>query len=337
MTGFTEEDIRPAQLMAQKKDCLEWDLKFLRDRSARFVCVVCPACGSEDKESLFEKHEIAYVRCRRCGTLFIDPRPSFALLHEFYEQSRNYAFWQEHIFPATEAIRRENIHKPRVQMLLDLVARHSLQASSVIEVGAGDGTFCEELLKANRFDKVIAIEPNPLLAQTCRNKGLETIQLPVEWVGPGVRADVVVAFEVIEHLFSPLEFLWDCWVQLLANGLLVVSCPNPQGFDILCLGSQSGAIQHEHLNYFTPQSIHTLMARAGFKVIEVSTPGKLDAGIVAEAAKRGDISLDEQPFLHHVLVEHRGELLEPFQRFLAENLQSSHMLCVAQKKDWPLL
>ena len=36
------------------------------------------------------------------------------LLHEFYSQSKNYAFWNEFVFPATEEMRRERIFRPRV-------------------------------------------------------------------------------------------------------------------------------------------------------------------------------------------------------------------------------
>ena len=53
----------------------------------------------------------------------------------------------------------------------------SVQA--LYDVGAGYGTFCEEVSRLG-FDRVIALEPEPHLAQTCRDKGLEVIEAPVE-------------------------------------------------------------------------------------------------------------------------------------------------------------
>src|SRR5690606_29530246 len=45
-TALREQDIRPADLMAAKRGCIERDRAFLLDREDRFVRVPCPACES---------------------------------------------------------------------------------------------------------------------------------------------------------------------------------------------------------------------------------------------------------------------------------------------------
>ena len=53
--------------------------------------------------------------------------------------------------------------------------------------------------------RVVAVEPTPDLAKTCRAKGLEVIESRIEDAkGLGV-VDVIASFEVIEHLFDPSE------------------------------------------------------------------------------------------------------------------------------------
>ena len=46
----------------------------------------------------------------------------------------------------------------------------------------------------------------------------------------------VSKFEVIEHLFSPLEFLKGINKQLKKDGLIFITCPNINGFEIKTLG-----------------------------------------------------------------------------------------------------
>ncbi len=201
-----------------------------------------------------------------------------------------------------------------------------------MEVGAGFGTFCEELQGLDVFDRVIALEPTAGLAQTCREKGLETVETPIEACDlPDASMSLVAAFEVLEHLFSPSQFVAHAARLLQPGGLLVLSCPNIQGFDIATLGALSNSIDHEHVNYFHPRSIALLLERLGLNVLEVLTPGKLDADLVRKAALAGRIDLTDQPFLQRVLIEEWDELGGSFQEFLAASKLSGHMWAVAQR------
>tara|TARA_B100000315_G_scaffold235618_1_gene250710 strand:- start:87 stop:260 length:174 start_codon:yes stop_codon:yes gene_type:complete len=49
-----------------------------------------------------------------------------------------------------------------------------------MEVGAGFGTFCEEIKAKAFFGQIIAIEPIPALAESCREKSLKVIEKPFQ-------------------------------------------------------------------------------------------------------------------------------------------------------------
>jgi SAM-dependent methyltransferase len=328
--AFRETDIRPDDLMAGQREAQALDVEWLRERSASFVQVACPACGSSSCDRAFEKLGFSFSACRECATLYMTPRPSPETLDEFYATSRNYAYWNEFIFPRSEDARRENIFAPRAARVLELCRRYAIDTGTLLEVGAGFGTFCEEIGKTGTFERVLAVEPTPDLAATCRARGLEVIEQPIEHVDLGDRvANVIASFETIEHLFSPRRFLERCAELLAPGGLLVVSCPSCHGFDVLTLGAASGAIDNEHLNLFNPASLSALVQSCGFDVLEVLTPGRLDAEIVRKQAGAGAFDLGAHPWLHHVLVERWDELRLPFQEFLAENLLSSHLWLIA--------
>jgi 2-polyprenyl-3-methyl-5-hydroxy-6-metoxy-1,4-benzoquinol methylase len=281
----------------------------------------------------FKKFGFIFVECDDCKTVYINPRPTPKILDDYYSTSKNYWYWNKFIFPASEDARREKIFRPRVEQVLSLCRKYNVKTGTLLEVGAGFGTFCEELSKTGTFSKIIAIEPTPDLAETCRKKGVQVIEKPVEKVRlDNETIDVIVSFEVIEHLFSPRDFIGHCASLLAPGGILVLSCPNIEGFDITVLKEKSDSIDVEHLNYFTPSSLSHLVSSFGFTILEISTPGKLDAEIVRKKAVSGEFSLKNQPFLQRLLIDKWEATGSAFQQFLADNNLSSHLWLIGRKQ-----
>jgi len=311
---------------------IEADRRRLLEHRGDFVNVPCPACGSPASTQQFEKRGIRYVLCPDCGTMYVNPRPPPAVLEECYAKSEVYRYWNKYVFPASEEARREKIFRPRAERIAEICGRYGVRNGTLLEGGAGFGTFCEEARRLGVFSRVIAVEPTPDLAETCRQKGLEVIEKPIEQVRLGRNTiDVVASFEVIEHLFSPRDFIMGCAALLSPGGLLVVTCPNIRGFDILVLQALSGSIDHEHLNYFNPVSLSHLVGECGFEVLEVLTPGRLDAELVRKKILSGELDVSSQPFLKQVLIDEWERVGDSFQEFLADNMLSSHMWLVGRK------
>jgi SAM-dependent methyltransferase len=171
------------------------------------------------------------------------------------------------------------------------------------------------------------------MARACRGRGVNVIDKRIEDVTDELEAvDVTAAFEVIEHVFEPRAFLRQCARLMRPGGLLVLSCPNGQGFDIALLGSVSLAIDPEHVNLFNPRSLPLLVESCGFEVLDVSTPGRLDAEFVRTAILEGKLDVSGDPFLKCVLVDEWDRLGWPFQQFLAERGLSSHMWLAARRR-----
>jgi len=333
LSKLTEQEIRPSELMAKQRIAAVTDVGRMLSRYEEFVHVSCPACGAEDSTPKFEKNSIRYVTCRVCQTLYINPRPSPNVLEWFYRGSPNYAYWNNVVFPASEDARRQKIFIPRADQLLGLCRKYSVETQMLLEVGAGFGTFCSEVKSRNVFSKVVAVEPTPDLAVTCRKRGLEVLEQPIEQVALDHTAlfDVVASFEVIEHLFAPIDFVRQMARLLKSGGLLVLTCPNGQGFDIETLGVASNTVDHEHLNYFNPESLSKLLTSCGLEVLESFTSGKLDAELVRNKILAGEFDVSAQPFLRNVLVDSWEQLGQSFQEFLVRHGLSSNMWMVARK------
>ncbi len=334
-----EASIRSDKMMDESLAMHEEDVAWIRARAAEFVEVACPACEQAARSFEFERQGFRFNRCQGCQTLYISPRPTAELLGEYYARSKNINYYNDVIFPASEEARRAHIFAPRAARVVELARRHGAatdaSTATLVDVGAGFGTFCEEVVRTGAFRRVVAVEPSPTLAATCRGKGLEVVEQVIEEAQlEGV--SVITNFELVEHLFSPRDFLVGCASALPVGGLLIITTPNIRGFDLAVLGKLSdNVLGPNHINYFHPASLALLLGRAGFEVVEVATPGKLDAELVRKKILSGQFDVSNQPFLRQILVDDWDSAGAAFQDFLAEHKLSSHLWVVARRVSTP--
>jgi 2-polyprenyl-3-methyl-5-hydroxy-6-metoxy-1,4-benzoquinol methylase len=330
---LSEQELCPDDLLSEQEKAYARDIARLHARRAEFVAVRCPACDGSEFSEAFTKFDFVFKSCSSCSTIYMSPRPSEEVMADYYANSENYTYWAEHIFPASEAARRDKIQKPWFERIVAYCQAHNVPMGTLVEVGPGFGTFCQVANESGHFKRVLAIEPTPELAAACRARGVDVIERRIEDAADGLaNADVLVAFEVIEHLFAPERFIRDANLLLRPGGLLILSCPNGAGFDIATLGPDALAVDSEHVNLFNPRSLSMLVRDAGFEILDVTTPGRLDAEFVRDAALAGKIDLSNQPFLRSVLLDSWERLGWPFQQFLAANGMSSHMWLAARKR-----
>lgn len=331
-----ENDIRPKDLMKLKEPALQHDIDFMKGKMNKFKKTNCPCCGSSNLHSWDEKNDFHYDECNECKTIFMNPRPDEVILDEFYRQSKNYEFWAKYIFPASDDVRRERIFKPRANKVYEIWKKHSGgKAQRFLEVGAAYGTFCEAIRDLKIFEDIIAVEPTPELAKKCREKGFQTYEETIEKLAiePG-SVDMMACFEVIEHLADPRAFVAKTAVFLKEGGLFVCTCPNGRSLGMQEVKARAREVDHEHLNYFNPDSLSLLMKNSGFEILEVETPGLLDVDLLKNIYK--EMSKDDQEakfggFLKYIVSLEDKTLIDSFQEFIQKAKLSSHMWIICKK------
>ena len=323
-----EEDIRKRDVFDRYLELVKKDINDFFDFNS-FKHITCPACHSSELSDEFVKFGFNYMSCKRCSTLFVNPRPPFEVLNKFYSSSPSTDFWIKKFFMPVAEARREKIFKPRAEYVFGLFG--DISGYIIGDIGAGFGLFLEELKELLPENEYIAIEPSLEMAEICRKKGLKTICSPLEDVtGSEDVFDCLTAFELMEHLYDPKRFLEKVYSLLKPEGYFFLTTLNGKGFDILVLWERSKSISPpHHLNFYNPSSISLLFEETGFMNIEVTTPGKLDWDIVEGMILRDGI--DPGKFWKVVAKELNEQGKKTLQDWIVQNNLSSHMRITAQK------
>ena len=325
-----ETDIRPEALLNRYLELSAQDA----DRCFNGVLkddFPCVACGNDRSEFQFNKNGFDYSLCLYCSTLYLSPRPKIESFESFYRNSKSSQYWADVFFPAVAEARREQIFRPRVERLSHLCRTRGILVEKIIDVGAGYGIFLDEWRKLNPLLKSIAIEPSVTLATECRNKGFEVNENIVENVtGYDNFADLVVCFEVLEHVYDPLHFVQTLSKLTKPGGYVFLSTLCVDGFDIQVLWEKSKSIfPPHHINFLSVKGFYELFKRAGLVDVDVSTPGQLDVDIVRNMTMNNSHLLRNDRFLQHLIEDENLSI--SFQKFLADNRLSSHAWIIGRK------
>jgi len=326
-----EYQIRPKDLFREYARLIEDDAKKLIGSGVK---VSCPGCGNNDTYHLFEKNGFSYDCCGKCNTFFCNPRPSLEEMEFFYKDTPSARYWNEVLWPVVEETRRAEIFAPRVKKILNYFEIHNVKLNCILDIGAGNGIFLEEFRNQSPDAEFRAIDPGSKAIERCREKGFEAYQTTAEqvkeWQG---WADMVVSFEVLEHVHDPLLFVKSVMKFLTPGGIVLITTLNHEGMDLRLLRERSGQVLPPlHINFLSVTGFRNLFARAGFSEIKTQTPGRLDVDIIANALEEGLLERKKlDPFLDWLFYKADDDIKQKFQGYLADSGMSSHIWIWARK------
>ena len=322
-----EEEIRPKKVFDDFLSLADKDIEAYFS-GCNLVRRACPACGATGGFE-FSKKGFFYALCPKCRTLFCDPIPEEKNFSRYYAESPSINSWATGLYKLTEAKRRESIYAPRARMLDEIITKHSPGIKSVVEIGAGFGTFAEEVAKLKKYE-VYAIEPNKSLIKALQEKKLKVIPKFFEDVTQAElprNGACYTSFELAEHLFAPRKFFKQIYDAMMPGDILIATTLNGMGLDLQVLWERSKSIYPPaHVNFFNTSSIRIMLEGIGFHMLEVRTPGKLDVDILSNNAD----SIQDRFWRNFIATATPGQKAR-MQEFIEKNGLSSHMMAIAQK------
>jgi SAM-dependent methyltransferase len=262
----------------------------------------CPVCGAEDRAPLYDglrdrafgtaPGEWSLVRCERCASAFLDPRPTpetIGLAYRSYYTHVDTAAGP----PPVNRIREGLAHDYRrarwgysqgdeirggdlVARLLrsraaivDREIRHlpATPGGRLLDVGCGNGAFVARMTGLGW--RAEGIDPDADGVAAARAAGLDVTEGMLEAIDDAEHAaayDAITLSHVIEHVHDPLADLQRARRLLRPGGVLWIATPNLES-----LGHRRfrrdwlGLDPPRHLVLFTRASLNDLLRTAGFE------------------------------------------------------------------------
>lgn len=152
-----------------------------------------------------------------------------------------------------------------------------LPRGRILEIGCSDGEFLR--LMKNEGWQVKGLEISEKSTQKAIDKGVDASvhnaneDLPLE----GDSFDVVVAGEIIEHLFEDLDFVNECYRVLKKRGILIITTPNLTSLKnriLMLFGfNPRYAIEDHHYKVYTFPWLQRLYKRSKFDMSKTRFKG----------------------------------------------------------------
>ncbi len=226
----------------------------------------CPTCESTRSSGAFAKAGYAYRRCAECRCLFVagDLNASAVYAHysESYYESDASPSEDRQGYPSYRSA-RESFHKSFATRV-DIVRRY-VSGGSLLEAGAAYGFF---LKAAEPYFEVAGIEVSAYAADVARcETGVPVAHGSVEHIDfTDQRFDVVVMWDVIEHLIRPLDALREIRRVLKPGGHLFVSTDDASHWLPRSLGLRWwGLAPPLHLCHFSKDALRAACRIAGLE------------------------------------------------------------------------
>lgn len=315
------------------------DAKIIYNKfNTEFVNRNCPFCNYNeytDNEKFLDMYNV--VNCNKCNSQYVNPSPNSDVLDYYYNNCKCNQLLDS-------LFKKRNNEKSDKNFILDIridKIRKMLENLSttdpiyILEIGCGSGPFLKKLKTTLDCDyKNIIYHGLDIDETITKENSTEEVKLfcgNAETYHNGIQYDIILNFELIEHLFDPTKFIKNVYNLLNDNGQCLLTTPNSNGLETKAISYNSfRLLAHSifppmHLNAFNTQNIYYFFINNNFKVVSIETPGNFDISMLkySEEYLKDDILKE--------IIKKDQESFEQFQ-YLTKYLNgSSHMLCVFKK------
>lgn len=214
------------------------------------------------------------MQCGKCGLLFSDIRFADDEMTRLYKDYRGaeYTALREQYEPGytlrNEALQGSIDYGELLSRFLEPLLPN--EPLAILDWGGDSGKNTPLRYRARQHD-VYDISDNPVIAgvrAVSREQAIEH------------RYDLIVCSNVLEHVSYPSDLLEDMRRVMDPQTLLYVELP----FEEVMRQHGDMAIAHkkhwhEHINFFSPNAIRTLLANVGLSVVALNTDSSITAGL----------------------------------------------------------
>lgn len=232
----------------------------------------CPVCGGREAK-LLQLMEFAgetgcvlpncyrIVTCRNCGFVYDDVDVEAGIFEQYYRNCAKYAAFG--VGGAGELTAADRL---RYRALVEFVSSVLTAEMTIADVGCGKGGLLRFLYE-NGFKRVVGIEPSPGCVEIIRNHlKLEAVCSDISSLQSGRQFDLVIASNVLEHIFNLRDAVGRLSGLVAAGGLIALEVPDASRY-VQFPHAPYYYFDMEHINHFDLNSMRSLWLSAGFEIV----------------------------------------------------------------------
>lgn len=246
----------------------------------RTKCILC-------ESSKLKKHKHYYatdklVVCNNCGMCFSENIPSEEELNAYYKV---YSYENERYSPIT---------KQRYLTLMEEFEAYR-KTNKILDIGCGSGYFLE--VARSKAWEVYGTEYSEKAMELLQKKNITAHKGNLDAINyKDISFDIITSFEVLEHLAFPSEETIHAHHLLREGGLHYITCPNFKAISKSLSKEKWPIINYpEHLNYFTPKTLHQFFKKQGFTKEKIFTSGISLMRLKQSKRNKTDVSSASNP------------------------------------------
>lgn len=229
-----------------------------------------PIAVGKDFEYKTSDDSFLALKCRECGLVYLDPRPSEHDFARIYPDTYHAFAFSETNFGLVYRVRRHLEAKRLLRICRNLPAD-----ARIIDVGCGDGFHLGLLRDFGPASwRLEGVDVDERAATMASHRGLSvhvgTVQdLPLERSA----YDFALMIQTIEHVSSPPDVLSAVLALLKPGGRLLIVTDNTDSLDFALFKSRHWGGYHfpRHFNLFNRRALACLAAKCGYDVETIGT------------------------------------------------------------------
>lgn len=179
-------------------------------------------------------------------------------------------------------------HDYKIKKMLELISN---KPKKILDIGCGDGWVGKKLKDKYKAD-VHGVDIAPKALKNAKNKGLKTKKFDLaksKWPYKDDYFDLIIAGDIIEHVYDTENFVKECRRILRKGGELIISTPNINSYQnrlLVLFGKMPLWIDFApnispyklyktsgHVRVFNKKSLRKLVEAYGFKVEKLTGAG----------------------------------------------------------------
>ncbi len=224
------------------------------DSIARYRCT----------STLYRQHH-TIVRCRQCGLVYANPRPSEEEVLRAYQEVVDPLYLREEMG-------RQLTFRRHFKTVEDIVGI-SPGGRRLLDVGCYIGLFLKVAQECGW--EAWGLEPCHWAVEEGRRRGLSILEGTLKGMSlPAESFDVLTFWDVVEHLADPRATFVEARRVLKPGGWIIIQTLNVESWPARLLGPHWPWLMEMHLYYFSPRTLTRLLEEVGFTSVKRARLGR---------------------------------------------------------------